>query len=197
VWALACLSLGFLLAPPLELMVLAGASLVVAAVTRFWPEGLGVVAGAVALLLLRGPEPVALLLGVAAVVTWRFRLGRLERRALPNGTSAPWRLGVAALVAAVAVFLVDGLLLLGFGFTCHSDTSDATPGSDRAAWCDALGKHDLAIPILFGPPMLVFFVGIYAATRGRARDVMVTAIAGFAVTIALHIPDFVLSNAAP
>jgi hypothetical protein len=197
VWALACLFLGYLLAPTRELVLLAGASLVVAAFTRFWPEGLGVASGAVALLLLGRSVPAALLLGIATVATWRFRLGGIPRAALPNGTSAPWRLGVAALVAAVAVFMVDGFLLLAFGFTCQSDTTQATPGSDRAAWCDALGKHDVAIPVLFGPPALVLLAGIYAATRGRARDVMIVAIAGFAVTIALHIPDFVLSNAAP
>jgi hypothetical protein len=204
VWALATFVPGYLLLPVDTLFFMGAVALIVAWLTRYWPEGLGVTAAVVALLLLHGPlggfeliAPVAL--AVTMAVVWRFRSVAVTepRAALPNGTATPTRLVVATVLASVAVFVIDGFLLLAFGFTCQSDTSHATPGSDRAAWCDALGAHGLGLAVLFGPALLVLLVGIYAASRGRAREVMITVIVGFALTIALHVPDFVLSNAAP
>ena len=197
VWALAAFMLGWVLfVGESFLFVAAIAALAIAWQTRFWPEGLGTAAGIVPLLLIQGAALAAVPVGAAGIAVWRLRAGgAVPTASTANGTSTPRRLTVATLLASLAIFVVDGFLLLAFGFTCQSDTSQATPGSDRAAWCDALGKHDVAVPVLFGPPAIVFLVGIYAASRGRSREVLITVIAGFALVIALHVPDFVLSNA--
>jgi hypothetical protein len=175
----------------------AACALGVAFLTRFWPEGLGVAAGVIPLLLMRGAAAIAVAIGIGCAVVWRLRVGGVAPAALPNGTSTSRRLTIATLLASFAVFVVDGFFVLAFGFSCQSDTGHATFGSDRAAWCDALAKHDVVVPVLLGPAALVFLAGIYAASRGRAREVLITAVAGFALAIAVHIPDFVLSNAAP
>lgn len=198
VWGLAAFFLGYLLSRGDEtLLAVAAAALVVAWSTRFWPEGLGVAAGVLPLLLMGGASVIAAVVGIGGVVVWRLRAGGVAPAAVPNGTSTPRRLTIATLLATFAVFVIDGFLVLGFGFTCQSDTSHATPGSDRAAWCDALVKHDVVVPVLFGPAAIVLLAGIWAASRGRAREVLITVVAGFALAIAVHIPDFVLSNAAP
>jgi hypothetical protein len=198
VWALACFSLGFVvLVGEGPLILVAVASLAIALRTRFWPEGLGTAAGVATLLLYEGAAAAAVAIALATVAAWRLRVDGAPASPRRNGASTPRRLTFAALLAAFTVFVVNGFLLLVFGFTCQSDTSSATPGSDRAAWCDALGKHDLGLVVLFGPAALVLLAGIFAGSRGRAREVMITVIAGFALTIALHVPDFVLSNAAP
>src|SRR3954468_4214863 len=199
VWALATLLLGFVLFAGQSLLFVVGiAALAIAWLTRFWPEGLGVTAGIFPLLLMERAALAAVCIAMAGVVVWRLRAdSAVPTPSAPSAASTSRRLTVATLVSSFAIFLFDGFLVLVFGFTCQSDTSHATPGSDRAAWCDALGKHDLALPVLLGPPALVFLIGIYAASRGRAREVMITAIAGFALVIALHVPDFALSNAGP
>src|SRR4051812_45839159 len=142
-WSLATFFPAFVLLPqPGMLLAVGAAALVVAWSTRFWPEGLGVSAGVLGLLLVRGTADGASLIGAAAigagmVVVWRWRAGATgaSPAALPNGTSTPKRLVAATLLASLAVLLANGFLLLAFGFTCQSDTSHATPGSDRAAWC--------------------------------------------------------------
>jgi hypothetical protein len=199
VWALAAFFLGFVLSVRGEtLLAVAAGALVVAWTTRFWPEGLGLAAGVVPLLLMTGAAAIAVAVGIGGVVVWRLRVGRAQPSAVPNGTSTPRRLTIATLLASFVVFLLDGVLVLGFGLSsCSGDTGRATPGSDRAAWCDALTDHDVVVPVLFGPAAFVFLAGIYAASRGRARAVLITVVAGLALAIAVHIPDFVLSNAAP
>jgi hypothetical protein len=170
VWGLATFFLGYLLARgDGSLFAVAAGALAVASFTRFWPEGLGVAAGALPLLLMRGAAAIAVAVAIGGAVVWRLRGSRTAPAALPNGTSTPRRLTIATLLASFVVFVVDGFLVLAFGFTCQSDTSHATPGSDRAAWCDALAKHDVVVPVLFGPAALVFLAGIYAASRSRTR----------------------------
>jgi hypothetical protein len=46
--------------------------------------------------------------------------------------------------------------------------------------------------ILSVPCAVVFLGGIWAASRGRAREVPMFVVAGFALMIAVHIPDVVL-----
>jgi hypothetical protein len=206
VWALATWVFGFFfIAPDSTAFLLAAGALAVAWWTRFWPEALGLAAGVAAVLLTYSLYDPTGLLPAAAVAAatffvWRRLTGAAGRPAPSrpkNGTATPMRLIVATLVAAVTVFVLDFLLALSFGFTCQSDTSHATPGSDRAAWCDTLGRDDVTGVVLLGPALLVGVAGLYLAWRGRAREVMMIVVAGFALTIAFHIPDLVLSNAAP
>ena len=205
-WALATAVVGFFAYRGLEMafLVTAGA-LAVAWWTRFWPEALGVAAGVAGVLLLwsfydpTGLLPAAAAVAAATFLVWRGLTGTAARPApaRPNGTARPWRLILATLLAAFTVFVLDFFLALSFGFTCQSDTSHATPGSDRAAWCDALARGDISGVVLLGPALLVLAIGTYAAARGRAREVLIVVVAAFVLTIGIHIPDFVLSNAAP
>jgi hypothetical protein len=205
VWALATFVVGFFAFSSVSTtLFIAAGSLALAWWTRFWPEALGVAAGLAGVFLAYSPFGPVLLVPAGAVAAatwfvWRRLTGTTARPgpAPPNGTARPWRLIVTTLVAALTLFVLDFLLALSFGFRCQSDTSHATPGSDRAAWCDALGRGDVSGLVLLGPGLIVAGLGLYAASRGRAREVMIAVIAGFALTIALHIPDFVLSNAAP
>jgi hypothetical protein len=201
-WAAATFVFGwFAFRGPGTALLIAGGALALAWWTRFWPEALGLAAGLAGVLLAWSPFSPVLLLpaGGVAAATWfvwrRVAGGSAPRR--PNGTARPWRLIVTALVATFTVFVLDFLLALSFGFTCQSDTSHATPGSDRATWCDALGRGDVAGAVILGPPVLVALAGLYLAWHGRARELLLIVMAGFVLTIALHIPDFVLSNAAP
>jgi hypothetical protein len=207
-WALAGFFVGAAVVPGGPAMLLVATSaLALAWGTRFWPEGLGVAAGIAALLLWFGLAETTFLLFAglvagATVFVWRARGAAPAAPEAPEppaveGTSSRARLTVAVLIGSFALFVLDLYLALLFGLTCQSDTNHATPGSDRAGWCDALNDDRLALGILFGPSMLVFLAGLYAARRGRSREVLIAVVAGLALTIALHIPDFVLSNAAP
>ena len=205
VWALATFVVGFFAVRGVpEAFLVAALSLVIAWSTPFWPEALGVAAGVAGVLFtysLYDPTGLfpAAAVGAAAFLVWRQVTGTAARpaRALPNGTAKPWRLIVATLLAGLTIFVLDFVLALSFGFTCQSDTSHATPGSDRAAWCDTLARGDVGGLVLLGPALLVLGVGIYAAARGRAREVLIVVVAALVLTIGIHIPDFVLSNAAP
>jgi hypothetical protein len=210
IWALATVLLAYFLAPRDDLALVALGSLGVAWLTRFWPEALGVAAGAATVLLFSGLSLGAGAIAAASFVTWLTRGRRPAQAASPapgvpppppppaaNGTSTPLRLTVTMFLGAFALLVIDGFVTLGFGFTCQSDTTHATPGSDRAAWCDLLGKHDVAWLVLLGPPGLALLFGLYAAWRRDARWVLIAMLAGFALVIAVHVPDFVLSNAAP
>jgi hypothetical protein len=194
VWALAIVLIGFFLAPRDDVAIVACAALAVAWLTRFWPEALGVAAGAATLLLVSGLSLGGAAIAAACFVTWRHRSGRPAPAA--NGTSSPARLTLATFFGAFALLVIDGFVLLGFGFTCQSDTSQATPGSDRAAWCDLLGKHDVAWLVLLAPAGLTLLFGLYAASRRDARRVMIAMLIGLALTVVVHLPDFLLSNAA-
>jgi hypothetical protein len=209
IWALATVLLAVFLAPRDDLAFVALGSLCVAWLTRFWPEALGVAVGAATVLLLSGLYLGGGAIAAASFATWRLRTRRPAQAVSPaagvppppsppaaNGTSTPLRLMVTTFIGAFALLVIDGFVMLGFGFTCQSDTSHATPGSDRAAWCDLLGKHDVAWLVLLAPPGLTLLFGLYAARRRDPRRVLVAMLAGFALVIAVHVPDFVLSNAA-
>src|SRR5690349_7162203 len=78
-WAVATLGVGYFLVPRPSLLVMAGAALAVAWLSRFWAEALGVTAGVTAIFLLDAlASPVFLLaavaIGGASMVTWRQRL---------------------------------------------------------------------------------------------------------------------------
>ena len=64
-------------------------------------------------------------------------------------------------------------------------------GAVRAAWCDALSNHHAYAVVLLVPSAVVFLGGLYAASRGRAREVLMFVVAGFALVIAVHVPDLV------
>jgi hypothetical protein len=205
VWALTTFVFGyFLFGDPATMFVVVSVALWLAWSTPLWPEALGVSTGVAALLFsfsFYGPIWGVAGLAVAGTTwfVWSRRTGAAAGPvpSLPNGTARPWRLIVATLIAALTIFVLDFVLALSFGFTCGSDTSQATSGSDRAAWCDALGRGDVAGAVLLGPAALVAVLGIYVAWRGRARELLIVVIAGFVLTIGVHMPDFVLSNAAP
>lgn len=92
----------------------------------------------------------------------------------------------------LAVLVVNFIVSIGFGFSCDADARPGAPGSDRAAWCDALGNHHLWPLILLLPCAVVFLGGIYGASRGRVGAVSMSVLAGFALVIAVHVPDVVL-----
>ena len=201
VWALATFFLGyFLLRGDAIALVVGAGALALAWWTRFWPEALGVAAGVAGVLVVYGLFAGSGLVPAGALVAgtafvWRRRIAGTDGHRAParlNGTSTPRRLTVATLLAALAVFVVDFFLAIGFGLSCDADANPGAPGSDRAAWCDALSHHHAYAVILSLPPAVVFLGGIYAASRGRAQEVLMFVVAGFALVIAVHVPDVVL-----
>src|SRR4051795_12134483 len=95
-WSLATFFPAFVLLPqPGMLLAVGAAALVVAWSTRFWPEGLGVAAGVLPLLLMGGATAIAAVVGIGGVVVWRLRAGGVAPAAVPNGTSTPRRLTIA------------------------------------------------------------------------------------------------------
>jgi hypothetical protein len=199
-WGGATLCVGYLLVPRPALLLAAGAALGVASFARFWPEAVGVAGGVAAIFLFDALwSPVSLLaagaIGVGATAIWRQRATAMPAPAAaasPAGASTPRRLTVATLIASFAVFVVDFVVSIGTGLSCDADARPGAPGSDRAAWCAALSDHHAWAVVLGLPPAVVLLGGIYAASRGRAREVMMFVAAGFALLIAVHIPDVVL-----
>jgi hypothetical protein len=200
-WAIATLCVGYFLVPRPSLLLVAGVSLGVALFARFWPEALGVAGGVAAIFLFDGAwSPVFLLaagaIGVSTLVIWRQRAtlatAAAPAPAPPADVSSPRRLTFTTLVATFGVFVLNFVVSIGFGLSCDADARPGAPGSDRAAWCDALSNHHAWAVILSVPSAVVFLGGIYAASRGRAREVMMWVVAGFALVIAVHVPDVVL-----
>jgi hypothetical protein len=198
-WGVATLCVSFFLVPPSSLLPVAGVALGVAWFSRLWAEGVGVAAGVAAVFLLNGfISPVFLLaaatIGGAAMVTWRQRAVDVPvppEHAARVHVSTARRLVFTTLVATFGVFVLNFVFSLGAGFSCDADARPGAPGSDRAAWCDFLGNHHGWAVILSVPCAVVFLGGIYAASRGRAREVLGYVVAGFVLVIAVHIPDMV------
>jgi hypothetical protein len=200
-WAFAAFFLGyFLFGGTAMALVLGAGALALAWWTRYWPEALGIAAGTAGVLVVYGAFAGPGLLPAMALVAatffvWRGRISGMIGQPSPprpNGTSTPRRLTIATLLASFAVFVVDFYLALGFGFSCDADANPGAPGSDRAAWCDAITNHHGYAVVLSIPPAVAFLGGIYAASRGRAREVLTFVVAGFALAIAVHVPDVVL-----
>jgi hypothetical protein len=226
VWAIATMFLGWALARGMTgLVVLAAGGVAVAWWTRFWPEGLGVAAGVAALLAFtwlqslllydavpdRGAGEIVVAAIVAAVtaVVWRLRLDAyIAHHAgdapadsalppAPNGHSSPARLLLATVLGSFTLLVVGFFLTMGFGFSCQSDTTHATPGSPHAAHCDLFdGSGHLFFLVIALPPAVVFLIGLFATGRRQPRWVGLAMVIGFALMIAIHVPDWVLSNSA-
>jgi hypothetical protein len=198
-WGVATLCVSYFLVPRPWLLLVAGAALGVAWLSRFWAEAIGVAAGVAAIFLLEALwSPVFLLaaaaIGGAAMVTWRQRAADVAvsaERAARAAVSTSRRLVFTTLVATFGVFVLNFVFSLGAGFSCDADARPGAPGSDRAAWCDFLSIHHGWAVILSVPCAVVFLGGIYAASRGRAREVLGYVVAGFVLVIAVHVPDVV------
>lgn len=217
-WAIGALIIGVPLAGDTAAALVVGAgALGVAWWTRLWPEGLGVAAGisgafvlgAVSTLAFRDPGapsfvPGALLFAATWVV-WRLRLGAYvavhsgaegASPPAPNGISTPWRLALGTAAAAAALLPLNFVLFLVFAFgRCGSDTNPGPPaGSDLEAYCDFTSDHGAAL--LLGPSLVVLGLGLVLAQQRRPRLLLITGLAGLALTIAMHIPDWVVSGGA-
>jgi hypothetical protein len=117
--------------------------------------------------------------------------------AVANGHSAPARLVVATLLASFTLLVVGFFLTMGFGFSCGSDTTQATPGSPHAAHCDLFDNSGhLFFLVVVLPPAIVFMMGLFAAVRRQPRYVTMAVTIGFALMVAIHLPDWFLSNSA-
>lgn len=214
-WGLAALVVGI----PLSLfgvpaLVTGIGALAVAWWTRFWPEGLGVAAGSSVAVALMATWAVteraggaldfiaAGLLFGATWVMWRVRLrayiavhaGNTEPApaVAPDAASKPWRLAIGASVFALALVPLQIILYIWFWFgRCGTDTSPAPPdGSAVARHCDYLGEN--ALLLVVGPTLVAIVLGVVLASLRRPRLLLVSPIAGIALTIALHLPDWTL-----
>lgn len=227
VWALATAILGMLAARSFTgLAVLAGGGLAVAWWTRFWPEGLGVAAGVAATQLLYGLLSLATetsssggglvfaaFVSAVTAVVWRLRLAAYVEHHSgpaqpavdgvppppppPNGHSSPARLMLTTVLGSFTLLVISFLLTMGFGFSCQSDTSHATPGSAHAAHCNLFDSSgNLFFLVVALPPAVVFLIGPFATGRREPRWVGLAVAIGFALLIAIHLPDWFLSNSA-
>jgi hypothetical protein len=204
----------------LAALLIAGA-LLVAWRTRYWPEALGALSGFAATTVLTGLAPfdgqesfliVGVVAGLSALAMWRHLLARgaADPLAVPPpppppappaqappppapSPSTPARLSAATILGSFVLLVVGGVLALVFGFSCGSDTTQVTPGTDKAAWCD-LHRGDRGLLLLFGPPLIALVLGLVAARRQEARRVLLAVVAGFALTVAVHVPDWVLAG---
>ena len=213
-WAIGPLVFGTIFGTDMEAVVVTGAcALAIAWWTRFWPEGLGVAAGLSLECFLVGlsrsgndaPSTlffvIAGALFAATLVMWRVRLAAYiavhaadEPAARTNGTSRPLRLIAGVVVAACTLFVVNVVFYAGYWFAnCGGDTTPPPPpGSDLERYCDLTGSGTLAALLVFGPSILVLCAGVATAFLRRARLVLVVTLAGVGLTIALHVPGWVV-----
>jgi hypothetical protein len=105
-----------------------------------------------------------------------------------------------AIVNALVILVLNFFLWLAFGLVaCGGDggTQYSAPGSQRAAYCDVLGNHGvLQVLAVFGAALLVLAVGLRAARLRDSRLALVGLFAGIVLTIAMHLPGWLLSASA-
>jgi hypothetical protein len=103
------------------------------------------------------------------------------------------RLAGTVVLAAVALFVLNGFLAIAFGFQCEGDTAYLVAGTDKADYCRLLHDHGvLRLLMVFGPSLLALAVGLAGARKRDSRHVLVATVCGLALTIAAHVSDFVL-----
>jgi hypothetical protein len=213
-WAIATLVFGLLLVGDVAAVVVTGlCAFAVAWWTRFWPEGLGVAAGLSGACFIAGlwssgagagGTPFFITAGAlfaATWVMWRVRLAAYvavheadEPASPPNSTSRPWRLVVGVVLAAAALLLVNVVLYVGYWFGhCGGDTTpQPSPGSEVANYCDVTASGLLGACLVLGPSLLVLCAGVALASLRRARPVLIAAVVGIVLTIALHVPGWIV-----
>ena len=106
------------------------------------------------------------------------------------------RIGLAtiAIIEAAVVLAANGYLVIIFGVViCGGDGGEpnSDPGSPRGDYCDLFEDNQwLYLPAFAAAAAVTLVFGLIGARRDDGRRVLYAGLAGLALTVLLHLPEW-------
>jgi hypothetical protein len=136
---------------------------------------------------------------MGVVAAWRYRRERLAvlatAEAAGEPTSAnPRQLAAAATITTLVPLLMSATMLVVFRLRCHA--AAPPPTSHLGSYCNGLtGNIGLLLLVTAGPALLALAGGLIGVRLRDARVIVAGGALAIVLTVALHMPEFVVWNA--